>query len=157
MGRILSAICWLINTMAMSFLSFVNLLKASSMSDVGVLLSTTKKFLSPSLFTSPIPARINPVVESLIVNIHTRTSSAIKAMSERPLACWDDMVDCNGVQPSEQPTRRCTRGGHVVTAGQGYHRTSTRTKVSSGFLIRRGCTYTVRIDYGHYHISATQF
>lgn len=29
------------------------------------LLSTTKKFFCPSLLTSPTPARINPVVESL--------------------------------------------------------------------------------------------
>ena len=63
-GRILSAMCWLINTIAMSFRSLVNLKNVSSMSDVGVLLSTTKKFFSPSLLTSPIPARIKPVVES---------------------------------------------------------------------------------------------
>jgi len=42
--RILSAMCWLIRRIPISFLSDVNLLNASSIAALSVLLSTTRKF-----------------------------------------------------------------------------------------------------------------
>ena len=77
-----SPTCWLINKIPMSFLSDVNLSKASSIAALSVLLSTTKKFFCESggavtcytnqyiIYQScrehhtPIPAKSRPVTES---------------------------------------------------------------------------------------------
>jgi hypothetical protein len=75
--------CWLINKIPISFLSVVNLSKASSIAALSVLLSTTRKFFCESggcvtcylpisfdvcprngRFLTPIPARSRPVTES---------------------------------------------------------------------------------------------
>ena len=75
--------CWLINKIPISFLSVVNLSKASSIAALSVLLSTTRKFFCESggcvtcyisirivaggkagRYHTPIPAKRRPVTES---------------------------------------------------------------------------------------------